>query len=120
MQIKKIGVSDIRPGMLLDFKQHQLIKEKWVNENGQWVLVETNDLHEWSEKKKMWITEYLREQIERGGAVTCAFEGGAVVGFCAVDCVLVGKECKYANLTMLFVDDALKLRKTDIWNSICA
>ena len=108
IEIKDLATNDISSGMLLNFNHHQIITEKWVNRNNKWELVTTSDLREWNKEKRIWISDYLRQQIERGGSVIAAFAGDILVGFCCVDGYLVGKTAKYANMTMLFVDDKWK------------
>ena len=50
----------------------------------------------------------MSQQIHRGGVTVGAFYRTRLIGFCCVDGVLSGKSAKYANLTMLFIDDAWK------------
>ena len=71
-------------------------------------MAAASDLREWNTEKRIWISDYLRQQIERGGSVAAAFAGDILVGFCCVDGYLIGKTAKYANMTMLFVDDQWK------------
>jgi len=71
-------------------------------------LTEASDLREWDKEKRIWISEYLCQQMKRGGSTVAAFDGDVLVGFCCVDGYLLGKTAKYANLTMLFVDDKWK------------
>ena len=108
MEFKNLTISDITPDMLLKFNHSQIITKKWVNSNSKWKLVEAPDLREWDKEKRIWITEYLCQQIERGGSTVAAFDGDDLVGFCCIDGYLSGKTAKYANLTMLFVDDKWK------------
>jgi len=106
--IKILTVDDIAPDMLLAFRHHQIITKKWTNVDNQWKLTDASDLREWNTAKRIWITAYLRQQIRRGGSVVVAFDGDTLVGFGCVDGCLEGKSSKYANLTMLFVDDDWK------------
>jgi len=106
--IKDLTINDIYPDMLLNFNHHQVITKKWVKESGRWELTTTSELREWSREKRIWISAYLRQQIERGGSVVVAFAENVLVGFCCVDGFLVGNTAKYANMTMLFVDDNWK------------
>ena len=108
IEIKDLATNDISSDMLLNFKHHQIITEKWVKRNNKWDLLATSDLREWNKEKRVWISTYLWQQIERGGSVVAAFAGDILVGFCCVDGYLVGNTAKYANMTMLFVDDKWK------------
>jgi len=108
IEVTNLNASDIASDMLKNFHHHQVITKKWVYTDNNWTLLDTSDLREWSDEKRIWIAEYLKKQIERGGSVINAFNVNVLVGFCCVDGFLLGKTAKYANLTMLFVDDELK------------
>ena len=105
IEVKDLTINDITPYMLLNFNHHQTITKKWINSNSKYELVEALDLREWDKEKRIWISEYLCQQIVRGGSTIAAFDGDVLVGFCCVDGYQLGKTAKYANLTMLFVDD---------------
>lgn len=121
IEVKNLTTEDISSGMLLNFHHHQIITEKWVNSSGKWELVKTSDLREWNEEKRKWISEYLCRQIERGGSVVAAYAGDILAGFCCVDGCLAGKTAKYANMTMLFVDDNWKRKGVGrkLFENIC-
>ena len=107
IKTKELYVNDITSDMLSDFHHHQLITEKWVK-NHVWELVETSELREWDDEKRLWIPNYLKEQIGRGSSVVAAYDGDVLIGFGSLDGCLAGESAKYANLTMLFVDDKWK------------
>lgn len=108
IRISDLFIDGIESDMFLNFNHHQLITKKWVKKDNKWELVDADNLREWSKEKRIWITKYLNEQIERGGSVKIAYDGGILVGFCSVDGYLLGNTARYANLTMLFVDDEWK------------
>lgn len=108
IEVKKLTVSDITPDLLLNFHHRQIITKKWINRENKWELAEASDLREWDRKKRMWIADYLCRQIQRGGSVVAAFSGRDLIGFCSIDGCLSGAVSKYANMTMLFVDDGWK------------
>jgi ribosomal protein S18 acetylase RimI-like enzyme len=102
--IKQLHTSDIFPGLLDTFAHSQKITKKWIKNREDWVLTDVSILREWSPEKRIWISEYMCQQINRGGTVLGAFYNNILVGFCCLDGILSGKSAKYANLTMLFVD----------------
>lgn len=106
--IKRLHTSDISPGLLDTFSHSQKITKKWIKYREEWVLTDVSILREWSPEKRIWISEYMSRQINHGGITVGAFYGAQLVGFCCVDGVLSGDSAKYANLTMLFIDDAWK------------
>lgn len=105
---KQLNIGTITPDLLKDFAHYQKITKKWVKRDGAWELAEVSLLREWSEDKRIWITEYMCQQIDRGGITVGAFCEERLVGFCCVDGTVSGNSAKYANLTMLFVDDRWK------------
>lgn len=107
-RIEKIAFDDIRSDMLIDFHHRQIINKKYVFQTNEWKVIEANELREWSKEKRIWLTEFLRQQICRGGTVLGAYDNDVLVGFCSVDGKILGKTAKYVNLTMLFVDDEYK------------
>lgn len=108
MKIVTLTVDSIASDMLTNFCHYQLITRKWKQRNKQWVTVDTSILREWDAEKREWIPQYLCQQIERGGTVAAALEADELIGFCSIDGYLLGETAKYANLTMLFVDDRWK------------
>ena len=105
IMFKILSLTDIYPSMLENFKHRQYISTKWVKGGNGWELTKASELREWSDEKRIWITQYLCQQIERGGYVAGAFYDNHMIGYAAVDGVLGGEYEKYANLTMLFVDE---------------
>ena len=103
-----LTVDSIASDMFTNFRHCQLITRKWKQRNNQWAIVDTSILREWDAEKRVWIPQYLCQQIERGGAVVAAYEAYELIGFCSIDGYLLGNTAKYANLTMLFVDDRWK------------
>lgn len=106
--IKQLTPADITPGLLNGFAHYQRITHKWIKKNNVWELADASILREWDEEKRIWITEYMCRQTERGGITAGAFFQKQLTGFCCLDGILSGNSAKYANLTMLFVDDHWK------------
>lgn len=104
ISIRLLTPSDLSPQMLQSFNHRQVISQKWVKHGEHYELTKTNEIREWDADKRVWIPQYLSQQLEKGGAVVGAFSDNQIVGFASLDGVLQGPE-KYCNLTMLFVDD---------------
>ena len=107
-EIRELTAAELEPELLAGFSHRQRITRTWVRRGGEWELAETDLLREWGEKKQRWVPEYLKQQVERGGAAFAAYDGERIAGFVCLDGILAGKGAKYANLTMLFVDDRLQ------------
>ena len=121
MQIKDLTIDDITPDMFLNFNHRQIITKQWVKYSNTWELAATSSIREWNKEKRIWIPKYLCQQIERGGAAAAAFDNDTFIGFCCMDGGLAGETAKYANMTMLFVDDKWKRKGVGkkLFNRIC-
>lgn len=119
--IRPLHPTDIRPQMLAGFQHRQVISDKWVRDGEGYRLIKTHEIREWDSGKRIWIPQYLTQQLDRGGAAIGAFLGGRLIGFASLDGILVGGPEKYANLTMLFVDDRWHWRGTgkQLFGRIC-
>ncbi len=110
ISLRRLNISDLHPQMLIDFHKIQSITSKWVKKDGAWELEKASALRQWDEAKKVWMAQYLRQQLDRNGCVLGAFENNRLIGFAAVDGGIKGQSGKYANLTLLFIDDNWKRR----------
>ena len=108
IKIKSLSNQDLSEDFLHGFNHRQRITAEWKKVDNAWITVETDVRREWDVEKRKWIPDYLKEQIDQGGVALGAFHGDRLVGFASVDGVLLGERAKYANLTMLFVDDEYK------------
>lgn len=106
--IRPLTPAELHPQMLQTFTHKQHISAQWVKTGDHWVLQKTSKLREWSDQKKIWIPQYLRRQLDQGGAALGAFYGDRLVGFACINSILKGEPETYTNLTMLFVDDNWK------------
>ena len=106
--IKQLQTEEIFTDLLASFAHTQRITKKWIKTENVWTLTDVSLLREWSPEKRIWITEYMCHQIERGGITVGAFCENRSIGFCCLDGAVSGDTAKYANLTMLFVDDNWK------------
>ena len=105
MEIRRIPIEELSDDMFADFHHYQHISRKWAKSDENWILCETDEVREWNAEKRRWIPGYLREQLQRGGTLLGAFYEGDLIGFACADGLFHGDEVRYANLTMLFVDD---------------
>lgn len=106
--IRFLTPSDIYPEMLESFNHKQIISDKWVKNEKGYELTKTCEVREWNSKKRIWISQYLYQQMNRGGFAAGAFSNSKIVGFACLDGILQGISEKYVNLTLLFVDDEWK------------
>lgn len=118
---QSLTVSDIHPQILMDFDDRHTVTSKWVRSGSGWELVQDNEFFQWNEKKRVWLSQYLLRQLNNGGHVAGAFHGEKLIGFAALDGTLAGEKKKYANLTLLFVDNDWKRQGIgrELFHRIC-
>lgn len=110
VELRNLLAEALTEDMLLSFDNRQVITKKWVRGEDGWCLEDTYELREWDDKKRRWVPTYLREQVLRGGVCLGAYDGDRLAGFITVDGIISGKNAKYANLTMFFIDSGWKRR----------
>lgn len=102
---RKLVNSELHTEYFSSFKHEQNWNRQWVNSNGSWSLQPRKHSRSWSPEKRIWISQYIKEQINNGGFALGAFDDDKIVGFICVNGTII-EAC--ANLTMLFVDDGYK------------
>lgn len=111
IEIRELKQAQMHPGLLESFRHIQRITDKYVKKGNAYELVRTDEIRQWNAEKRIRLSQYLCRQADSGGAVVGAFASeGRLVGFASLDGTLQGAADgpKYANLTMLFVDDEWK------------
>ena len=111
IEIRELKHCEMHPKLLESFCHIQRIADKYVRNGNTYELVKTDEIRQWSAEKRIRLSRYLCRQSDSGGAVVGAFASdGRLVGFASLDGTLQGRAggLKYANLTMLFVDDEWK------------
>ncbi len=107
---RKLREEDLEAGTLSQFCHEQRWDRQWVKGESTWVLESMCGCRQWNPEKRVWVSAYLKRQIQDGGSVVAAFDGQQMVGFACVEGQLKGAPVQYANLTMLFVDDRFQHR----------
>ena len=67
--IKRLDLSDISPGLLDTFAHSQKTTKIWIKKDGNWALTDVSILREWSPEKRIWISEYMSQQIHRSNGL---------------------------------------------------
>ncbi len=110
VEIRLLTAEELTPDFLGGCSHRTRITQVWAREGNALVLRPTDRIREWSDEKRRWIPLWLRDQTEDGGAAFGAFEDGKLSGFASVDGPLTEGPPRYANLTLLFVDDTRQRR----------
>lgn len=105
MLYRKITETDLTADTFVCFHHDQNWNRQWKKREGTWVLENVCCRRLWSEEKRIWLSDYLKQQIHDGGSVIAAFDGTQIIAFACIGGQLKGCPVRYSNLTMLFVDD---------------
>ncbi len=107
MTIRELGHKDLKSDFVRAFAHEQVYGRVWKKQDGQWRLeaVESPAVRSWSAEKRLWVPEYLRDILAKGGCVLGCFTENALIGFLALDGCFGGAKGRTLNLAMLFVDD---------------
>lgn len=107
---RKMVAEDLCDSTLAYFCHNQIWHRQWVKKENRWVLEEHDGSRCWDAEKRVWVSGYIKEQLQRGGRAVAAFDGEQLVAFACVDGKLQGDSVRYANLAMIFVDDRYQKR----------
>lgn len=102
---RKITDADLSADTFINFHHDQHWNRQWVKHENTWMLEAVCGNRQWNAEKRIWVSEYLKQQIKNGGCVVAAFTDAQIIAFACIDGNLIGHPVCYSNLTMLFVDD---------------
>jgi len=98
------SAAELTDDMLLPFNRYQEVNNDWIpTEDGGYKLISRPHTENWSEDRKRDKVKKLRTILNNGGKVFCAYDGGKLVGFAAIDGILLGSENQYIELAELHV-----------------
>lgn len=102
---RKLTDADLAADTFIDFHHDQSWSRQWIKHENTWVLEDVCGNRQWNAEKRIWISEYLKQQIKNGGCAVAALFDTQIIAFACIDGKLRGHLVCYSNLTMLFVDD---------------
>ncbi len=106
MEYRQITIEALSPTLFDGFHRHQVIRDVWQLENGQWVIRPAPRLIEnWGREQHEFICHCLREILSGGGRVYGAFDGGTLTGIAAVEAQRLGSRDQYRALPFLQVSE---------------
>ena len=82
---RKITQNEIHMNYFASFKHNQQWNRQWVKQDNVWVLKQIEGSRSWSFEKRVWISQYLKEQIHNGGFTIGAFQDNQIIAFVCVD-----------------------------------
>lgn len=104
----QLTIASITDGLLRNFCRHQVVRECWRKENGQWVIKPISFVDDWTEADRLDRAERLRQVIRQGGAVFAAMDGSQIKGYAGVSGQPIGKRFRYLELKYLHVSEEMR------------
>lgn len=108
LELRQLAAKSITDDFLGDFRRHQIVRECWRKENGQWVIKPISFVDDWSDADRLERAARLRQVIREGGAVFAAMGEGQVKGYAAVSAQPMGKHLHYLELKYLHVSEEMR------------
>ena len=107
---KPLSPSELLPDTFTTFHHDQRWTKQWLLCNGECQLADISGHRTWNAEKRIWVSDYLTQQLLCGGPVIAAFDDETLIGFASLDGKISKEPIRYANLSMLFVDDRFQRR----------
>lgn len=102
-EIRRLVVADLPDGALDEFSRQQEVQKVWRKRDGEWRIVESHFVDDWSAETKSEVTTELRELVRGTGIVVGALHGGKIIGWAAVNPKPLGSRGQYRQLQMMHV-----------------
>jgi ribosomal protein S18 acetylase RimI-like enzyme len=99
-----MGVDELKDDLLVGFNRYQMVVNDWIpTQNGDYELIHRPHVEDWDNDRKRRRVERFRELLAGGGKLFGAYDSDALVGFSAIDGVLLGSAKQYLELAELHV-----------------
>lgn len=108
MELCQLDAKSITDDFLRDFRRHQIVRECWRKENGQWVIKPISFVDDWTDEDRLERAARLRRVIQEGGAVFAAMADGQIRGYAAVSAQPMGERLQYLELKYLHVSEEMR------------
>ena len=104
LHFKELSAAELTDDMLLPFNRYQEVNNDWIpTESGEYKLISRPHTEDWSKDRKREKVKELRTILNNGGKLFCAYDKDKLVGFAAIDGILLGSEKQYIELVQLHV-----------------
>ena len=101
---KEIKLNELHKDMLSDFNRYQEVMNDWFpTQNGEYVLISQPHIEDWDKKYKENKVNSFLNLLKTGGKLFGAFDEDKLIGFSAIDSVLLGSENQYLELVQFHV-----------------
>ena len=100
---KTLAANDIDLSMFAFFDRTQNVTKSWRKINGEWLIIDSPFVDNWSENRYREEVQYLKNLINSNGYVAGAFYKGQLKGFTSVNPAIFGIDAKYMDLSSIHV-----------------
>lgn len=108
VQYRNIQEEEIARELFRDFVRHQVVKDCWRREEGEWVVKSDPFIDDWSEEDYQFLVYCLKNTVRTGGFVCGAFCEGRLKGFTSVEADFFGGEQRYLDLSCIHVSEDMR------------
>lgn len=105
---KTLSANDIDLSIFAFFDRTQIVTKCWRKINGEWLIIDSRFVDNWSEDRYRVEIQYLKNLINSGGYVVAAFCNGQLKGFTSVNPAIFGIDAKYMELSNIHVSQDMR------------
>jgi len=104
IEIKELTLSDINDNLFDNFIRYQKSTKSWYKINGNWALINEEDITDWDKNQKdSLIKLFLDTIIEKRGNIFGAYKDKKLIGFSVLLNNRFGTKEQYVNLAYLHI-----------------
>jgi ribosomal protein S18 acetylase RimI-like enzyme len=101
---RELNKQDLHRNLLKDFNRYQEVIYDWCPiQNGEYALVLQPHIEDWNEKAKEIKVSCLSNLLHSGGKIFSAFDSDKLIGFSAINGILLGTNKQYIELAEFHV-----------------
>jgi len=105
---KTLAANDIDLSIFAFFDRTQIVTKCWRKINGEWLIIDSRFVDNWSEDRYREEVQFLKNLINSGGYVAAAFCNGQLKGFTSVNATIFGTHAKYMDLSNIHVSQDMR------------
>jgi GNAT superfamily N-acetyltransferase len=103
--IKELKIEDIKNDFLINFNRYQEVKDYYIKNNGNWIIVNNENKFTitWDNKYKEHKTENIIKIIRENGFAIGAYENKQLIGFACLLNEMFGTKKQYIELKYIYI-----------------
>jgi len=104
IEIKELTLSDINDNLFDNFNRYQKSTKSWYKINGNWALINEEDITDWDKNQKDYLIKLFFDTIiEKRGYLFGAYKDKKLIGFSVLLNDRFGTKGQYVNLAFLHI-----------------